>query len=107
MMILEPVAFALYIGLTIAAAMGVKHLLCRLIPPFKRIIDKLEAVPEDEYIADDLIYKPTKKKTPISAGTDTGAQVKIIRVNDTTAQSITQVIGEKLYDKCTLPEPCR
>ena len=48
MMILEPIAFVLFIALSVAFAVAVKNLLCRLIPPFKWLVERLGAIPDDE-----------------------------------------------------------
>ena len=61
---MEAIAFAVTIAAIMAAAMGIKYLLCKASGRIARLVERLERTPEDEtYI---------EKRKPISAGTDTG-----------------------------------
>lgn len=45
---LEPILFILFLTAAVAAVYILKIILCTLSPAFKRFMDKLEAVAEDE-----------------------------------------------------------
>ena len=45
---LEPVLFTLFMAVSLLIVCLLKKLLCTICKPFKRLIDRLEAIPDDE-----------------------------------------------------------
>lgn len=45
---LEPTLFLLLMVTAVGVTYLMKELLCKLLPPFRRLMDKLDAVPEEE-----------------------------------------------------------